>query len=164
VEPENELDLATGDIVLAKTGEDQSGWARVAIVIKPADLGVSRPGPPVVLTADARVGELGSALRSFHDDDLVIVAGPPERPDELLDQLRSAIATDAEAADQAGAALIDDLGGARIRSVRPEVMGEGRSRQLSRFLATARTETALSYRRCPWGDPMPCQHSLGRPR
>jgi hypothetical protein len=165
MEPDDGLDLATGDIVLAKTGEDPSDWTGIAIVIKSRDLGTSHARPPVVLTSDARVGEIGSALPSFSDDDLVIVAGEHERPDELLDQLKSLIRAGVEPADETGAALIHELGGGvPTRSASPEVMGSGRSRDLSRFLASARTESALSYRRCPWGDPMPCQHSLGRPR
>jgi hypothetical protein len=166
VEPDyDELDLATGDIVLAKTGAGESDWFGVAVVIKPPDLGASRPGRPVVLTSLGRVGEIGSALPGMDDDNLVIVAGDHERPGELLDQIKAVITADAKPADETGATLITELGGGleTTRSAVP-VRGLTSLHNVSRYLTTARVESALSYRRCPWGDPMPCQHSLGRPK
>jgi hypothetical protein len=166
VDPEyDDLDLATGDIVLAKTGEDQSDWIEVGVMIRPPDLGASRPGAPVVLTATGLVGELGSTLPSFSQDDLFIVPGEPIEAGELFDELLEIITTSADPADESGAALIDEVGG--LPGARPRVRGIDigtPGRGLTGYLARVHPTTELSFRRCPFGDPMPCQHSLGQPQ
>jgi hypothetical protein len=163
VDPDYEaLDLATGDIVFEKTGEEQADWTEVAIVIRPEDLGASGLMRPIVLTSGAEIGELGAALRT-PDEDLVIVAGQHERFAEVLADLRDVILTRAEPADETGAAFIDELGG----QPGPITRGAGLRSPLRGFtthLAGAAQESAMSLRRCPFGDPMPCRHSMGQPR
>lgn len=160
---EDDYDLATGDIVLARTGaDDESEWTEVAVVIRPLDLGATSVRGPVVLTVHAVVGEFGRTLDGLDLGDLVVVPGEHESHDELIARLRGVIATSAEPSDEAAESLVAEL---RARFL-PTTRGLTSRLPLDNILGRPGTirVSGLSLRRCPFGDPLPCQHSLGGPR
>lgn len=157
-EPEYGTELATGDIVITKGGESPPD--AVGVVIFPGDL-VGAPGPPLLVAADGTLGELGPVLRRLvprPEADLVVVAGRAEtsRTREAMLPVLSV----AQPTDEAGSALIIQLGILLPKLLGPVDPREA-VRRIARLALPGDPDLALTVRRCPYGDIMPCEHTLG---
>src|SRR5262245_13296715 len=105
--------LLTGDIVFAKTPTGPSGtggWAEVALVICPEDVGAVHTQKPVVFTVDGSLGELRPTVRAYAGNELAIVPSQASGNPALLAQVRDAVmSVQVIAADPAGAAVLNKL-------------------------------------------------------